>query len=109
MDIKKQALRYFDCFSNKDLKQLRSFFSNEVYLRDWEIEAKGIEEVMAANKNIFSSVDTIQVNPNSIYLDKNVIIAELEILINTTEKLMVVDIIKFDSLFKISSIKAFKG
>ena len=109
MDIKKISLAYFKCFSNKNLKELKCFFSDNVYLRDWDIEAKGIKKVLEANKKIFDSLETINIKPINIYKDRNFIIAELEIVVNQFDKLLVVDIISFNSAFKINSIKAYKG
>ena len=107
IEISKQ---YFITFSNKDLFGLEKMFSKEVSLRDWEIEAKGIKEVLRANKDIFENVESIQVNPLKIYNDGNTIVAELEIDINDgLESLLVVDIIKFDSEKNIHEIRAYKG
>ena len=56
IEISKQ---YFDTLSNKNLSGLEKMFSLDVSLRDWEIEAKGIKEVLKANNqkkttNIFN-------------------------------------------------------
>ena len=40
-----KSLEYFTTFSEKDSAGLRNMFSNDVYLRDWEILANGIDEV----------------------------------------------------------------
>ena len=109
MDIKEKSLAYFKSFSDKNLEELQECFSEDIYLRDWDIEAKGIKKVLEANKNIFDSVETINVKPINIYENKNFIIAELEILVNQIDKILVVDIISFDSSFKIQSMKAYKG
>ena len=102
--------RYFDTFSNKNLSGLEKMFSLDVSLRDWEIEAKGIKEVLKANKNIFENLENIQVNPLKIYNDGNTVVAELDIDINNGEEsLLVVDIIEFDSENKILEIRAYKG
>ena len=50
--LKEIALSYFRDFSNKDIASLKGFFANDIVLRDWEIEAEGIEAVIEANKNI---------------------------------------------------------
>ena len=85
-------------------------FSKDVSLRDWEIEATGIDEVLKANKNIFKSVDSIKAKPLRIYNDGNTIVAELEIDINNgQESLLVVDVIEFDGENKILEIRAYKG
>jgi len=109
MDLKEIARNYFSAFSNKDLQSLKSFFSQSVTLRDWEIEANGLKDVIEANKKIFDSVVSIEVCPNNIYADGSVIIGEIEILINGEKRIDVVDIIVFDNDRKIKSIKAFKG
>ena len=38
-------------------------FSDEIYLRDWEIDTKGKRKVTLANENIFKSVDSIIAAP----------------------------------------------
>ena len=107
IEISKQ---YFDTFSNKNLSGLEKMFSLDVSLRDWEIEAKGIKEVLKANKNIFENLENIQVNPLKIYNDGNTVVAELDVDINNGEEsLLVVDVIEFDSDNKILEIRAYKG
>lgn len=32
---------YFEIFSNKDIKGLENLFSDDVFLQDWDILAKG--------------------------------------------------------------------
>ena len=101
---------YFENFSKKDLSGLKKIFSKNVRLKDWEIEEEGIDNVLKANKNIFDTVNSIEVTPTKIYIDKNVVIAQLIIDINKNEnRLHVLDIIEFDSSGMISSIRAYKG
>lgn len=50
MSIIKSSKKYFKTFSDKDLSGLDKMYSKNVSLRDWEIEAKGIDEVQKANK-----------------------------------------------------------
>jgi hypothetical protein len=108
-----RALEYFTTFSEKDSEGLRSMFSDDVILRDWEIIANGIDEVVDANQSIFDSVETIVVNPvqlyHSITSESDVVIAEIEIIINDDETLLVTDILEFDDNNKIKSVRAYKG
>ncbi len=108
-----KALEYFTTFSEQDSKGLRSMFSDDVYLRDWEIIANGIDEVVDANQSIFDSVETIVVNPIQLYHSTtpecDVVIAEIEIIINDDETLLVTDILEFDGNNKIKSVRAYKG
>ncbi len=109
MSLKEIAVNYFTTFSNKDLPNLKPLFAENIHLRDWEIEAKGIENVLKANQNIFDKVNKIKVDPINIYEDTSTLICELIITINDSEILQVVDIIEFNQSGKIQSIKAYKG
>ena len=100
---------YFKIFSNKDINKLEELFSDQIVLRDWEINAVGKEAVIDANKKIFKNVKKIKVTPLNLDQISNKIVAELEIIINETDKIYVVDIISFNKEGKIISIKAFKG
>ena len=108
-----KSLEYFTTFSEKDSDGLRNMFSNDVYLRDWEIVANGIDEVVAANQDIFDNVESIVATPIRVWdflsHEDNVVVAELEIVVNGEEKLLVTDILEFDDDEKIKSIRAYKG
>ena len=108
MELVELAKQYFIFFSNKDIKNLKNLFSENVILKDWEIEAKGINEVVEANKKIFNSFESIIATPKNIYQDNFVLICVIEILINKNEKLNVIDILKFNKDKKIEEISAFK-
>tara|TARA_B100000989_G_scaffold222284_1_gene169908 strand:- start:683 stop:1012 length:330 start_codon:yes stop_codon:yes gene_type:complete len=108
MELVELAKKYFDFFSNKDIQNLKNLFSENVILKDWEIEAKGKNEVVEANKKIFNSVESITVTPKNIYQDKFVLICVIEVLINKVERLNVIDILKFNKNKKIEEISAFK-
>ena len=109
MHLKQLAEQYFETFSHKDLDGLAPMFTGDVTLRDWEISATGIDEVLAANKKIFDSVEYIHVMPLNLYQDGNIIVAELSIVVNDAVHLSVIDLIAFNEAGKIVSIKAYKG
>ena len=109
MIFKNLALEYFNAFSNKDVATLQRMFDSEVTLRDWDINESGVSSVIAANNKIFDNVDTIKVTPVALYQEHMTVVAELEILINDYEKILVTDIITFNDLGKISNIRAYKG
>ena len=107
-DLKQLATDYFATFSRKDLNGLADMFAESAALRDWTGSAQGKTDVLAANKNIFDNVDTITVTPLSLYEDGNTVAAEIEVLINDVEKLLVVDVITFEG-DKITGVRAYKG
>ncbi len=100
---------YFKVFSEKNIDELTKLFSKNVTLKDWENSASGLIEVLKVNKKIFKSVNTIEVKPINIYSDNNTVISEIEIFIDKSDKINVVDIISFDQEGKILSITAYKG
>ena len=107
-DLKQLAINYFETFSRKDIDTLAELFTSDPSLRDWNGLAEGRTDVLAANKTIFDNVDTIAVTPLSLYQDGNTVAAEIEVLINGEEKLLVVDVITFED-DKIASVRAYKG
>jgi len=111
-NLKDRALEYFTAFSDKDLSTLTGMFDDHVTLRDWEMSASGKTAVLAANKNIFDSVETITVTPLKLYQDDNTVSAEISIDVydndGVTTVLKVVDVIEFVG-DKIRSVRAYKG
>ena len=102
-------LKYFEYFSNKDLQNLSNIFDDRVSLTDWDINAVGKESVMNANKNIFDSVNTINVDVIETFKKGNKFSCQLVITINDMETIEVVDVIEFNEKNKIISVKAYKG
>ena len=109
MQLKEIVSSYLKCFSEKKISSLKDFFSNDIVLRDWEIEAHGIDEVIEVNKNIFNNVKSIFVEIKSLYQEENIVIGELKIIINQSETLLVVDVFEFNEKKEIKRIFAFKG
>ena len=80
--LKNLAKDYFKTFSSMNLEKLKLFFDDAIELRDWEICASGLNEVLKANQAIFENVNSIEVNPIEINEINNKVFAELSILIN---------------------------
>ena len=107
--LRELSINYFELFSNKEIESLRLMFDKNIKLRDWEIDVKGIDDVINANLKIFNSVDSIKVKPLLVVEDDKCVFAELDIVINGKDSIKVVDIIEFNEKSKITSIRAFKG
>lgn len=107
---KELAYEYFKSFSARDLTALASMFDNHVTLRDWSMSASGKTAVVAANKDIFEAVDSIDVTILAVYQDGDTVIAEIKIHVvaEQDETLLVTDIITFKE-GKITSIRAYRG
>jgi hypothetical protein len=110
-DLYTQVVEYFDAFSSKDLDRLEALYSSNIYLRDWDGTWVGSHAVLRANKEIFDSISAIVIRPIALHfdIDARTCAAEIEILAEGMETLIVVDVIEFGSTAKITSIRAYKG
>ena len=108
MELENVARLYFKLFSDKDIVNLKKLFSKNITLRDWELHANGIDDVVKANRDIFNNTKSISVKPKNIYQDGLVAVCEIQILINDIDILNVIDVIKFDKNKKIVNISAYK-
>ena len=106
--MKALAHKYFEFFSLKNIEQLEKMFADEIVLSDPNIYCIGKKEVLNATQNIFNSAKNIHIKVKELYAEDRTVIAELEILIDVNDLIKIVDILKFDELNKIKSIKAYK-
>lgn len=105
-ELKKIIDKYYVAFNENRPNLLYEILDDDVYLRDWEIERFGIKDVINTSTEIMNlpgfKVEVLQ----EIY--ENNLVA-VDIIVKTeSDKIMVVDLFKFDKV-KIKSIKAFKG
>lgn len=108
MDLKELCYKHFELFSSKDIDGLASVYDDNIVLRDWQTSAEGKNAVLTMVRGIFDNVDSILVKPLALYQDANTVAAELEILINGDDTILVTDVITFEDN-KITSIRAYKG
>ena len=97
---------YYEAFMSNKPELLTNVLTEEVYLRDWEIEKQGIKEVIETSSQIMKlpnfDIDIL----NEIYEGK---FAVVDIIVRVNEEsLKVVDLFEFEN-YKIKSIKAYKG
>ena len=105
--MKKIASNYFVAWNDHDLHRLKLLFDEKIVLKDWDIFAVGIDDVLNANSNIFKNVPDIKVDVFGMAVYQKKVFAEIKVLISKEESIDVVDILEFeDDLIK--KIKAFK-
>lgn len=107
-NLKVIAKNYFKNFSNKDIIALENMFTDDVELRDWVFNVRGIKNVIDVNIKIFNNNDKILVKPLNIWQIDNLIFADLEIDTGKEKKELVLDILHFN-IDKIKKITAYKG
>lgn len=105
------AKNYLKTFASKDLDELRSrFYDNNIVLKDWLGEWRGIDEVLQANAALFSSVDGLWVRIKRVAYNQKTVFVEMDIYGIKDQPIPVVDIIQISDVSgKISSITAYVG
>jgi hypothetical protein len=84
-------------------------FSESLTLKDWSVDVNGKKEVLRVIKSIFDSTNSIRIEPLNFFSNsEDTYAVSINIYINETLELKVIDIINFDSNGKISKICAFK-
>ena len=105
--MKKIASNYFVAWNDHDLNKLKLLFDEKIVLKDWDIYAVGIDDVLNANSNIFKNVPDIKVEVLAMAVHQEKVFAEIKVLISEEESIDVVDILEFENHL-ITKIKAFK-
>lgn len=99
---------YFTAFADKDLVALENMYDDQVELLDWEQTVSGKQQVLEANKGLFSTVELIQVEVNELHVAGDSVACEITIIINSDLNLKVVDLITWSSKGSILKIDAYK-
>jgi len=107
MNNKDKAKLYFNLFNKGDVEGLKSIYSQEIKLTDWNGEWNGLNQVINMNQSLFEDLDPkvsiirIEEINNRVYCLINIDVGD--------ENIKVMDVIDFDNEDKISKIEAFKG
>ena len=109
MTHKEICIAYLRHYAAKNLEAISEQFAEDIVLRDWKILVKGKPIALKETQKNFDAVNSIEINILEMYENKNTIAAELEIIIDDSEKLYVVDVITLDADSKINSIRAYLG
>ena len=117
---------YFDAFCKKDIKTLSRLYTDDIVLNEWnENIFTGKEDVLQANRDLFSAFNTIDIKvirsvehtiPNiEGSTAHKVIYAEIEVYLDDMPVVKVIDVIHFrravepGSYSLISRIDAYRG
>lgn len=113
VDLKALSEKYFKVWNAHDVPGLANLFTDDVHLRDWDIEKHGKQEVADANGGIFKAVPKIAIEVLKVHVSESSSTATCEILVKLNndegEILKVCDVITFDGEGQIKSVMAYKG
>jgi hypothetical protein len=96
-------------YQAKDIATIASMFHSDVVLRDWNSEVRSHAAAVAEFTKNFEQAHSLKIQIKRIYLCELSAAAELEITVNQTELLNVVDVLSFNEEGKILSIVAYKS
>lgn len=100
---------YIAAYARKDLEAIDSMLAPEVHLRDWNLSVHGKDAALAETVKNFAAARTIDIEILALYQAESTVAGELRIVVNQSDELHVVDVITFDAVGKILSIRAYLG
>lgn len=103
------ARKMLCAYEAKDIEFIASLFSSEVLLRDWNHEVVGRTAAIKEFTKNFEEAEQLSIEVVRIFGSEAGVAAELEIVVNSSEALRVVDVFSFDADSKITSIISYKG
>ncbi len=107
--IRQKTIEFLRAYEAKRLEDISKFFTQDVVLQDWNYRVEGISAALAEYQKNFSQSQSLQINIKQIYVSDGAAAASIEVIVNQTDFLNLVDIVSFNSEGQISSIYAYKG
>jgi hypothetical protein len=101
------AIRYFQCWANRDLASLELMLDEDVMLVDWDGPVLGRDKVLQFTKELYDTTKIIAIDIKKVAIGQDCVMAELEITLNR-KKLYVVDVLDYNQENKIQRIRAYK-
>ncbi len=103
------ARKMLSAYEAKNIEFIASLFSPDVLLRDWNHEVVGRTAAIKEFIKNFEEAEQLSIEVLKFFGSEAGVAAELEIVVNNSEVLRVVDVISFDEDSKITSIISYKG
>jgi hypothetical protein len=104
-----QVRSFLTAYERKDIDTISRMLAEDVVLRDWNHEVSGLEAAVAEYSKNFRAAESLRITVNQILEAESGVAAELEIGVNGSEKLNVVDVFTFNEANEITSVVAYKG
>ncbi len=104
-----QVRSFLSAYERKDIDTISKMLAEDVLLRDWNHEVSGIEAAVVEYSKNFRAAESLRISINQILEAESGVAAELEIVVNGSENLNVVDVFTFNEANEITSVVAYKG
>ena len=105
-----EAMReYMTAYATKDLAAVSRLLAEAVVLQDWNLRVEGRAAVLLATARNFEAASSIEIQVRAAVSQDRAVAAELDIVVDRSVKLQVVDVLRFNPEGKIVAIRAYKG
>jgi ketosteroid isomerase-like protein len=100
---------FLAAYEAKDLQIISSQLSDDVVVRDWNLEVVGKSKALGEFAKNFEEATTLSIQVIQLHVSNNAVAAEIEIRVNEVETLRVVDVLTFGKNGEVNSIVSYKG
>ena len=107
--IEQLATDFLEAYERKDISAISKMLSDEVIVRDWNLEVTGKDEALSQFKKNFEDGAGLKIQIRKLYISESAVAAEIEIQVGSVESLRVIDVIEFDERYRITAIISYKG
>lgn len=109
VDNEERARRFLAAYAAKDLDAVCAQVSDDVLLRDWNLEVRGADAFRAETQRNFAAADTIEVEVLHLHATQVSVAAEVLITVDGTIRLRVVDVFDVDADGRVTAVRSYNG
>ena len=96
-------------YEAKDINSIDRMLSDDVVIRDWNLEVQGKSNALDFFKKNFRDAESLSIEVRDVFLSESGAAVVVDILVNNVERLSVVDVVTFDRAGLVESVISFKG
>ena len=100
---------FLAAYEAKDLQTISSQLSDDVVVRDWNLEVVGKPKALKEFAKNFEEATSLSIQVMQLHSSHNAVAAEVEIRVNEVEILRVVDVLTFGENGEVTAIVSYKG
>lgn len=101
------AVRYLQCWANRDLASLEFLLAEDCMMADWSGSILGKDNILKNTKKIYDAAKFLSIDIKKIAIGQDCVMAELEIKVNKN-LMYVVNVLDYNDDGKIQRIRAYK-
>jgi len=103
------ARRFLQAYADKDLGTIATLISDDVLLRDWNLERRGRAAFLAETQTNFDNAASIAIAIERLHATAHSVAAEALITVDGSVRLRVVDVFDIGSDGRVDALRSYKG